>query len=259
MVNLIDTHCHIYSEKFESDRNEVIQNAILQGVNRILMPNVDEDSIATMLQLAGEYPRLCYPMMGLHPCSVQEGFEAILDRMFALFDKHHFIAVGEVGMDLYWDKTTLKFQQDALARQVEFAVERNLPLVLHTRSAMHEVVEILEQYKSEKLRGVFHCFSESYELTGRILDLGFYFGIGGVVTYKNSGLDEAIKNIPLEKILLETDAPYLAPIPFRGKRNEPGYVWHVAKKVAEVLHMGINELGTVTSKNAEELFFIKSQ
>lgn len=258
MVNLIDTHCHIYSEKFESDRGDVIQNAILQGVNKILMPNVDEDSINSMLQLADEYPQLCYPMMGLHPCSVQEGFDEILDRMFLLFDNYHFIAVGEVGIDLYWDKTTLKIQQDALVRQVKFAIERNLPLALHTRSAMHEVVEILEQYKSENLRGVFHCFSESYELTNRILELGFYFGIGGVVTYKNSGLDEALKNIPLEKIILETDAPYLAPIPFRGKRNEPGYVWHVAKKVADVLQLGISEVGTFTAQNANDLFFNKT-
>ena len=254
MVNIIDTHCHIYSEQFELDVHEAIANAGLQGVNKILMPNVDEASVAGMMQLAEKYPHICYPMMGLHPCSVEPEFEQTLNGLLALFEKHHFIAVGEVGLDLYWDKTILKRQQTALEIQVQFAINNKLPLVLHTRSAMNEVLEILEQYKCPELRGVFHCFSESFELTQRIADLGFYFGIGGVLTYKKSGLDEAIKHLPLDKIILETDAPYLAPVPFRGKRNEPAYVWHVAHKMAETLQMSIEQVGETTTENAKRLF-----
>lgn len=254
MVKLVDTHCHLYSSKFDEDRAAVIAHAKLQGLEAILMPNVDMLSVQPMLQLATEYPDLCYPMMGMHPCSVIPENMPQLDEMLGLFEDIPFIAVGEIGLDFYWDKTHAHLQIDTLEKQIEFAKKQKLPIVLHTRSAMHEVVEILESHQSPDLMGVFHCYSESYELSKRIIDLGFYFGIGGVLTYKNSGLDHAIKDVPIEKIILETDAPYLAPIPHRGKRNEPAFVWNVANKLAEILGMGINEVGELTATNARKLF-----
>lgn len=254
MVKLVDTHAHIYAVEFDSDRAEMLQNAQNAGVVKILMPNIDLHSITGMLQLADSYPDFCIPMMGLHPCSVNENWESTLEEIFNWFKIRKFIAVGEIGIDLYWDKTTLEIQQKAFKKQVEFTIENNLPIAIHSRSATPEIVEILRQFKGENIRGVFHCFSEYYEFIHEIADMGFYFGIGGVISFKNSGLFNEIKNLPMDRIVLETDAPYLAPIPFRGKRNEPAFVWHVASKLAEATGLSLNEIGELSSKNAKELF-----
>ena len=254
VVNLVDTHCHIYSDKFINDRSEVITAAKNQGVSKILMPNVDLDSFDAMMNLANEYPEMCIPMLGLHPCSVNADFQQELDHLFQDFEATQYIAIGEIGLDLYWDKTKLDYQKLVLEQQLKIAVASELPVVLHTRSAMHEVVESIKDVDESQLTGVFHCFSESYELTGEIAELGFYFGIGGVLTHKNSGLAEAVKMIPRNRILLETDAPYLAPAPFRGKRNEPAYVWHVAKTLSDILNMSLKEVSELTTENAVNLF-----
>lgn len=252
MVGLIDTHSHVYSDKFANDREQMLENAKQQGVERIYMPNVDEESVEGMLELAELYPGFCIPMMGLHPCSVDENYSTVLARLLGLFEKHSFAAVGEIGIDLYWDKTTLDIQRNAFIQQVEFALSINKPIVIHSRDATEEIVQVLRNYKG--VRGVFHCFSQSFEFTEEILDMGFYLGIGGVLTYPKSGLAEAIVNVPLDRIVLETDAPYLAPVPFRGKRNEPAFVWHVAKKMAEVKEISIGEVMKITGENALKLF-----
>lgn len=254
MVSLVDTHCHIYSEKFREDLPVVMEAAQLQGVNRIYMPNIDLESIAPMMFCKDTYPTVCYPMMGLHPCSVDTNWKSVLDQMKEWLDSKTFYGIGETGLDLYWDKSTLDIQRQALRIQVQWAIDTQLPLILHTRSAMQETVEVLREFKGSPLRGIFHCFSEGYEYADEIADMGFYFGIGGVVTYKNSGLAEVVTRLPKDRILLETDAPYLAPVPQRGKRNEPAFVWHVAHKLSEVLGLSITEVGELTARNADSLF-----
>ncbi|MBS3913442.1 MAG: TatD family hydrolase [Bacteroidetes bacterium] len=251
---MVDTHCHIYSDKFHLDRNTVIENAGLQGVHKILMPNVDLESIDAMLDAESKYPGICIPMMGLHPCSVKEDYKNVWETMLIWFQKKNFIGVGEIGIDLYWDKTTLEWQQDIFRTQVLHSIEIQKPVAMHTRNAMPEVMAILREFKGQGIRGVFHCFSEGYEFIPEIVEMGFYFGIGGVLTYKNSGLSEVIPQIPLDRIILETDAPYLAPVPFRGKRNEPAYVWQVAKTLAEITGVKMEEIGAQTSLNAARLF-----
>lgn len=255
MVNLTDTHCHLYSSKFDEDREAVMENARMQGVGRILLPNIDLESVEGMLRLCDQYSGICFPMMGLHPCSVADHWEQQLQQLKPFFKQHNFAAVGEIGLDLYWDKTTLDIQREALKKQLTWALEYDLPVVLHTRSAMYETVAVLKEFPG--VRGVFHCFSESYELTEEIAAMGFYFGIGGVLTHKNSGLADAVKDIPPDRILLETDAPYLAPVPFRGKRNEPSYVWHVAVRLGEILGKSLTEIAELTTANADRLFFSK--
>lgn len=255
MVNLVDTHCHLYADNFDGDRESVIEDAVHQGVSQILMPNIDLASIAGMMELAKRYPDTCFPMMGLHPCSVEEDFELVLNKMESHFNEYSFCAVGETGLDLYWDKSKIEWQKQALARQLKLADSKKLPIVLHTRSAMQETVDVIKQQNLSGLRGVFHCFSESYELGNEIAELGFYFGIGGVLTYKKSGLAEAVKHLPLDRIILETDSPYLAPVPFRGKRNEPAYTWHVAKALSEILDTSLAEITEITTQNANRLFF----
>jgi TatD DNase family protein len=258
MVSLIDTHCHLYAENFEIDRAEMISNAVGLGLDCILMPNIDLDSIDGMLDLSIRYPKLCFPMMGLHPCSVDHDFETVLDEMEAMFDTEKFYAVGETGIDLYWDKTKIELQKLALGRQLKWSKDKELPIVLHTRSAMLETLEVIKKQNAATFKGVFHCYSESYELGNEIAELGFYFGIGGVLTYKKSGLAEAVKQLPLNRLILETDAPYLAPVPFRGKRNEPANTWHVAKALSEILNISLYEIAEITTHNANQLFFGKN-
>lgn len=254
MVSLVDTHCHIYSEKFREDLAHVMDAANLQGVKRIYMPNIDMESIESMMQCNSTYPRVCYPMMGLHPCSVDANWESVLQQMKALLAAHTFYGIGETGLDLYWDKSTLDIQRHALRVQIQWAIDTQLPLILHTRSAVQQTVEVLREFRGSPLRGIFHCFSEGYDFAEEIAEMGFYFGIGGVVTYKNSGLAEVVARLPKDRILLETDAPYLAPVPQRGKRNEPAFVWHVAHKLSEVLGLSITEVGELTTRNADRLF-----
>ena len=250
---MIDTHSHIYGPEFDDDRAEVLQRARLAGVDKVLLPNINEESIARMLQVAKEYPDMCYPMMGLHPEDVKEDWAQVLERMEMQLDG--MIAVGEVGLDFYWDTTFRKEQIEAFDRQICWAVERNLPLVIHMRKSEQEVLEVMERHKSDGLRGVFHCFGGSKETASRMLKHeGFVLGIGGVVTFKNSRLAETLRYVPLDRIVLETDAPYLAPVPYRGKRNEPSYVAHVARFLSDIYNVSEEEVNDVTNLAVKRVF-----
>jgi TatD DNase family protein len=254
-MRLIDTHCHLYSDVFNEDREEAIANAKRMGVDRILLPNVDLQTVAGMHELVANHPGVCYPMMGLHPCDVKPDYETEIAQLFSFFDTHTYCAVGEIGIDLYWDKTTQNIQEKAFLMQVEFALSKSLPIAIHSRNATHRIIEMLKPYKSKGLTGVFHCFSESVELAEEILKLGgFKLGIGGVLTYKNAGLPEVLKQIDLQHIILETDSPYLPPVPHRGKRNEPAYTRLVAEKLADVKGVSLREVADITTANAEQLF-----
>ena len=254
-MRLIDTHCHLYSEQFDTDREQVIANAKRMGVDRILLPNVDLQTVAGMHELVANHPGVCYPMMGLHPCDVKPDYETEIAQLFSFFDTHTYCAVGEIGIDLYWDKTTQDIQEKAFLMQVEFALSKSLPIAIHSRNATHRIIEMLKPYKSKGLTGVFHCFSESLQLAEEILKLGgFKLGIGGVLTYKNAGLPEVMQQIDLQHIILETDSPYLPPVPHRGKRNEPAYTRLVAEKLADVKGVSLRDIADITTANAEQLF-----
>jgi len=256
----IDMHTHLYVDAFEEDRKEVVQRAIDNGIELMLLPNIDVATIDDMHMLTKQFPNNCRSMMGLHPGNVKEDWEAQLNTMKdLLFKSDQYIAVGEIGMDLYWDKTFIEEQKKAFAIQVEWAKELNLPIVIHARDAFQEIYEILDDLNDANLRGVFHCFTGSNEDVHRILDFGgFMFGIGGVLTYKNAKIDEVVKTIPLEHIILETDSPYLPPVPFRGKRNESSYLLHVAEKLADVYDLKMNVIERTTTENAIKLFKLNS-
>jgi TatD DNase family protein len=254
VVNIIDTHCHLYAEEFNDDRELAIERALAMGVSKILLPNIDLESIEGLHALTDTYQQVCFPMMGLHPCYVKEDYQSVLKVIFDWFEKRKYFAVGEIGMDLYWDKTTKSWQEDAFIQQVEFAISKNLPLAIHSRNATHELIQLLKPYKG-KVTGVFHCFSESAELANEIIKLDFLLGLGGVLTFKNAGLPHALEKIDLKHIILETDSPYLAPVPYRGKRNEPSYTRLIADKLAEVKGISAAEIYEITTANAERLFF----
>lgn len=253
-MRLIDTHTHLYLEQFDEDRDEMIQRALDSGVEQFFLPNIDSSSITKMLELEGAYPGRCFAMMGLHPCSVKENFEEELAIVRDWLDERPFCAVGEIGIDLYWDKTFLEQQKEAFRLQAEWAKELGLPIVLHSREATDILIGLVEEAKDERLRGVFHCFSGTEEQARRVTELGFFLGIGGVLTFKNAGLDKVMEKIGLEHVVLETDAPYLAPVPYRGKRNESAYVRLVAEKLAAIKGVSFREVAETTSRNAEQLF-----
>lgn len=254
-MNLIDTHTHLFSDQFDEDRHSVIQEALNAGVSKMLLPNIDLDSIDAMHQLEKDFPDNCLAMMGLHPCSVTENWESELAVIKEHLFNRKYIAVGEIGMDLYWDKSTLGYQQKAFAQQIEWAKQLEIPIVIHVRDAFDEAFEIVDQLNNDCLTGVFHCFTGTQDQAQHILNYGgFKLGLGGVLTFKNAGLDQVIKDIELEHLILETDSPYLAPHPNRGKRNETSYITYVASKLAEVKGISIEEVAAVTTKNAEELF-----
>ncbi len=250
----IDTHCHAYVPEFDEDRDEIIASAKAIGITKIMLPNIDMDSIPGMIALAEKYPENCFPMMGLHPCSVKAGFEEILDTMEQKLEKAGFIGIGETGIDLYWDKTFKEEQIVSFERQIEWAKRYRLPIIIHSRESLDLTIEIISKHKDENLKGIFHCFSGTPDQVEQIKELDFKVGIGGVVTFKKAGLAELLPHIPLEMIVLETDSPYLAPAPNRGKRNEPAYIEWVARKVAEVLDIPLNELSAITTQNAEEVY-----
>ncbi len=252
---MIDTHTHLFSTEFEADRDSIIQNALDAGVSKMLLPNVDLDSISGMHELAKKFPQQCYPMMGLHPCSVTENWEADLGIIKSWLDKENYCAVGEIGIDLYWEKSTLKFQKKAFRQQIEWAKEKKLPIVIHVREAFEETFEIVDELNDENLSGVFHCFSGNLDQANHILNYGgFKLGIGGVVTFKNGGLDKVLPHIDLEHLVLETDSPYLAPVPHRGKRNESSYLKLIAEKLAELKGVSFETVDSTTTKNAIALF-----
>ncbi|MDF2157533.1 TatD family hydrolase [Algoriphagus sp. CAU 1675] len=253
-MNLIDTHAHIYSTKFDSDRDQVIEEIRQAGVERIYMPNVDVETIEAMLDCEKKYPDLCIPMMGLHPCDVKEDFESQLAVMKKWLDQRPFAAVGEIGLDLYWDKSFFEQQKQALRTQIGWAKEFDLPIVLHCRESMDETIEIIREEHDGKLRGIFHCFTGNLTQAMQIVEMGFLLGIGGVATYKNGGLDQVIPHLSLDHLVLETDAPYLAPVPFRGKRNTPAYLPVIAEKVGDYLQVSKEEVAERTKANALNLF-----
>lgn len=252
---LIDTHAHLYTKEFDEDRDLMIKRALESGVQKMLLPSIDSSEINAMLDLEAKYPDHCFAMMGLHPCYVKENYEEELEIVSNWLSKRYFKAVGEIGLDLYWDKTFYKQQTDAFCRQIEWAKQYKIPISIHSREATDEAIEIVQSLKDENLRGVFHCFGGTTEQAQKIIDLDFYMGIGGVVTFKKAGLDILLKDVALEHLVLETDAPYLAPVPFRGKRNEAAYVRFVAEKIAEIKGISTLEVENITSANAEKLFF----
>ena len=252
---LIDTHTHLYSSQFDQDREEVIQQSINNGVDKFLLPNIDKSSIQGMLSLQQKFPLNFYAMMGLHPCFVDQNWEQELEEIKTLLQQERIVAIGEIGIDLYWDKTYVEQQKEAFTRQISWAKEMNLPIVIHARDSFSEIYSVLDQVNDERLKGVFHCFTGSAEDVSKIQSYGgFKFGIGGVLTFKKSGLDEVVKNIPIEEILLETDAPYLAPTPHRGKRNESTYLPLIASKLSDIFEISEQEVARITSQNAMELF-----
>lgn len=253
-MNLIDTHAHIYSTKFDSDRDQVIDEIRAAGVERIYMPNVDVDTIDRMLDCESRYGDLCIPMMGLHPCDVKADFQQQLYVMEEWLNKRSFAAVGEIGTDLYWDKSTFEIQKEALNIQLNWAKERSLPVVLHCRESIDETIAIIEKAQNGSMTGIFHCFTGTMEQALKIKELGFLLGIGGVATYKNGGLEQVIPFVGLENLVLETDAPYLAPVPYRGKRNTPAYLGVIAQRVGDLLEMSLEEVALATKSNALKLF-----
>jgi TatD DNase family protein len=251
---LTDTHTHLYYETDEQKLDELVQRALSADVSRMFLPNVDSASVPLVAQLAYGYPEHCFAMLGLHPCNVKEGFREELQQIKAAKNELTIYAVGEIGIDLYRDRSTLDFQEAAFREQIAWAKALDLPVVIHCRDAFNEVEKILSEEKSERLRGIFHCFTGTAEQAEKVIGLGFHLGIGGVVTYKNSGLAEVVAGIGLEHIVLETDAPYLSPAPFRGKPNESSYLVHIAQKVADIYHQSIEEVAAVTTGNSRKIF-----
>ncbi|HQQ95490.1 MAG TPA: TatD family hydrolase [Bacteroidia bacterium] len=250
----VDTHTHLYDEAFEADRDKLISKAIHGGIHQFYLPNIDSSSVKPMLDLEASYPQHCQAMMGLHPCSVKENVEDELKIVYEWLGKRRFAAIGEIGLDLYWDKTFQAEQEKAFARQIEWALEFNYPIVIHCRNAFDEIIRLMKTFRSLP-SGVFHCFSGNLQQAQEVLKLGqFKLGIGGVLTFKNAGLDKVVEQIDIQHLVLETDAPYLAPVPFRGKRNEPAYLLEVARKLASLKGMELDELAAATSANAEALF-----
>lgn len=254
MSFLIDTHAHIYSDEFAADRDEIIERARSAEISAIYMPNIDHTSIDSMLELENKYPGLCIPMMGLHPCYVKKDFQRELYLVEDWLAKRKFAAVGEIGTDLYWDKTFWEQQKEAFTVQVTWAKKYKLPVVIHCRESIDETIELVTSLKDDNLRGVFHCFSGTAAQAKRIIELGFFLGIGGVSTFKKGGLDVVLPEITLDHLVLETDSPYLAPVPHRGKRNEPAYIGLVARRVAEIKRLPESDIREATTRNAGQLF-----
>ena len=249
-MKFIDTHAHLYVEQFNEDLQKVIENAKNDNVKKIVLPNIDAASSHQLIDLYLSDKDYFVPMMGLHPGSVQENYLEELKQIDKHFLRHNFASVGEIGLDYYWDTSKIKEQKDAFIRQIDWALEKNLPIAIHCREAFDDVLSILEKKQNGNLKGVLHCFTGNDEQAEKLIDLNFYLGIGGVLTYKNSGLDKVVKNIDLKHLVLETDAPYLSPTPFRGKRNESAYLLYIAEKLAEVQDKNIVEIAEITTKNA---------
>lgn len=253
-MRIIDTHAHLYAEEFNEDRREMIQRALDAGVSQMYLPNIDSTSIEGMLALETDYPGQCLAMMGLHPCYVKDNYLEELATVKSWLEKRSFPAIGEIGIDLYWDKTHVREQEEAFLTQVEWAKEYDLPIVIHSRESMDLILDLLQPIRHERLRGIFHCFSGSVQQAEAAIAMGFLLGIGGVLTFKKSGLDAVLAHIDLQHLVLETDAPYLAPTPFRGKRNESAYLTKVCEKLAEVKGVPMDEVAEITSTNAVNLF-----
>lgn len=253
---LIDTHSHIYSEDFHDDIDEVLQNAYNNDVKKIILPNIDSGSIKRLIDLSNAYPHVCYPLMGLHPTSVSEDYKEELSVVEYWLDKHKFYGIGEIGIDLYWDRTWFEQQKEAFIYQIKLAKARKLPIVIHVRESFKEVYEIVKAEQDGSLKGIFHCFSGNETEAQKITDLGFLLGIGGVVTYKNSNLKQVLKNVNIKNLVIESDAPYLSPEPKRGRRNESSFLVYTAQKISEIYELPIKEIAEITTSNARTLFGI---
>jgi len=253
-MKLIDTHAHLYLDQFAEDRLAMLERAREKGIQKFYLPNIDQTSIESMLALEKAFPGECFPMMGLHPCSVKEDYEEELGIVRDWLDKRSFCAVGEIGIDLYWDKSFIEQQQKAFIQQAEWAKDLDIPIVIHARESTDMLIQMVKELQDGRLKGIFHCFGGSVEQAKEIIDLGFYLGIGGVVTFKKSGLDQTLSIIGIDHVVLETDAPYLAPVPNRGKRNESAYIFDIAQKVANITGKSLEEVAEQTTRNAETVF-----
>jgi TatD DNase family protein len=255
-MQLIDTHTHLYLPEFDADRDEAVNRAMSSGVVKMLMPNIDLHSVEQMLSAENRYPDICYPMIGLHPTSVKDDYNSQIDKLENLVTKHKFVAIGEIGIDLYWDKTLLEEQVIAFRRQIAFAIETGLPVVIHSRESFPQVFSVLDEFEGKGLQGVFHAFSGSIKDAEKATGMGLKLGIGGIVTFKNSGLDKIVKETGPENLILETDSPYLAPVPHRGKRNESSYICIINRKLAEIFGMSEEEVASITFASATGLFHL---
>lgn len=255
-MQFIDTHTHLYLEDFDHDRQEMINRAISRGIHRFLLPNIDQDSVKPLLQLCEDFPANCFPMIGLHPTSVKEDWQKQLSHFKEQLKNHPetFIAIGEIGLDFYWDKSFATQQLEALRMQFDWAKQMQKPVAIHTREAFPEMLTEIQKAQNGSLKGVLHCFTGTLEEAKKSVDLGFYLGIGGVLTYKKSSLPEIVKHLPVERLILETDAPFLPPVPYRGKRNESAYLFETAVKLAAILEIELDKLAEITTQNANELF-----
>jgi TatD DNase family protein len=251
---LTDTHTHLYYETDPEKLSDLMQRSLDNKVCRLFLPNVDSESIPLVFGLSEQYPDHCFPMLGLHPCDVKENFMEELDRINKEIAHRKIYAIGEIGIDLHWDKTTLSIQQEAFRTQIDWAKNLDLPIVIHCRDAFDEIFEILSDLNDDRLRGIFHCFSGTLEQALKVIGLGFYLGIGGVLTYKNSGLDKVIRDVSLEHLVLETDSPYLTPVPFRGKPNESSYLIYIAQKLADLKQVSLEEVAEVTTRTSRLVF-----
>ena len=256
-MKIIDTHTHLYSNQFKEDIDDVIAKAKENGIKKFIFPAIDSSHFDSMHNLKKKYPNDIFLMSGLHPTDVKENYKDELDFVVNSLKSHNYVAIGEIGIDLYWDKTYLKEQQDAFRFQIKLAVKNDLPIVIHCRESFDEIFEILEEENCDKLRGVFHCFTGNIDQANKAIGLGFLLGIGGVVTFKNGGIDKFINQIDLKHIVLETDSPYLAPVPFRGKRNESSYIIYVLEKLSELYQLPREEIASITTNNAEKMFSLK--
>jgi len=253
---LTDTHTHLYSDQFDDDRVETVQRAIDLGINRFFLPGIDSATTNSMFELEKQFPNNMFLMMGLHPTSIKENYKEELNHVKKWLDKRNFYAVGEIGIDLFWDKTFIKEQQEAFKIQISWAKEKNLPIIIHCRDAFDEVFEVLEEMKGDKLFGIFHCFTGNLEQAKKAISYNMKLGIGGVVTFKNGKIDKFLNEIPLKNIVLETDSPYLAPTPFRGKRNESSYLIKVAEKLSDIYKISLEEIASITTNNSNDVFII---
>lgn len=253
-MQFTDSHAHVYLGQFEQDRDEVIRKSIDSGVGRIYMPNVDSKTIDAMLEAESTHPQVCIPMMGLHPCSVNDQFEKELQLVEHWLNKRSFAAVGEIGTDLYWDRTYWAQQQEALKIQLQWGLDFDLPVVLHSRDSIDETIQLVRPFSDKGLKGVFHCFTGNGEQAEAIIEMGFFLGIGGVATFKNGGLDKVLDKIPVHHLMLETDSPYLAPVPYRGKRNEPSYIPLIAERISVITGETVENIAQITTDNALKLF-----
>jgi TatD DNase family protein len=253
-MKLIDTHCHLYVEQFDNDLPAIIERAENEGVDKFYLPAIDSGSLDRLLKTEQQYPGKCLAMMGLHPCSVKEDYRRELLLVEEWLGKRRFSAVGEIGLDFYWDKTFMDQQYEAFRCQLSWAKQYHLPAILHSRDSLNESIGVVKSLQDGGLSGIFHCFGGTLEQAKQIMELGFYLGIGGIITYKNAGLGPILEQLPLDHMVLETDAPYLSPVPFRGKRNESSYLKYIVQKLADLKQMPVEEVAAITTRNAQKIF-----